>query len=382
MRTLSHGITRRAAAALLAASAAWSVALAQPQGEPGGPLPRIPCTIAGKAELSAQDRAAIASHASAVGQALESLLPGRIEEARRAAMAGLRCARVEVVYRLELSRAIEPALSISMAKSRDLNAEGELLALNVLTLAGAIATRETASVLQDSLQDARPAVRFAAFAGYAELLRAVAAHPTAIVRDDLTAHLDGLRQAIAAQTDPQQMEAGLVALAAGTRARPSSVPDLDALSLVRLTGAVRQVRDRLARLGQPDLGSAVLLRATSTAQAVIIERLGQPQIPALPEALLRDLAALAGDALLASPDLLAAGASPAAVEDVVASAQSLIGLSARALGRQVQVSLVDQVGRGADALRQAVGRELGASGSLRAGPFNLPADRFVRADPG
>ncbi|MBA4028937.1 MAG: hypothetical protein C0475_07355 [Planctomyces sp.] len=363
----------------MAAATAWSASQAQPQGQPAGPLPRIPCTIASKADLSAQDRAAVTAHATAVGQALESRVPGRIEEARRAAMAGLRCDRVEVVYRLELSRAIEPALSISMAKSRDLDADGELLALNVLALAGAIATRETAAILQDSLKDERPAVRFAAFAGYAELLRAVAAHPTAIVRDDLAAHLSGLAEAIVAQTDPQQMEAGLVALASGTRARPASVPDLDVLSLGSLSRALRQIRDRLAQLGQPELGSAVLLRATSTAQAVIIERLGQPQIPALPEPLLRDLAALAGDALLASPDLLAAGASPGAVKDVVASAQSLIGLSARALGRSVQVKLDDQVERGADALRQAIGRELG---TLGAGPFNLPPDRFVRASPG
>jgi hypothetical protein len=103
--------------------------------------------------------------------------PREVKRGRDRLLAPLRGRDISVRFRQEYSNQIVPGLRQLPVK------ENELCAVNVLRIAGELATSDSSALLEQSLADERVAVRFAAVTGMGRTFDAVNANSPAMPRD-------------------------------------------------------------------------------------------------------------------------------------------------------------------------------------------------------
>lgn len=124
-----------------------------------------------------------------------------------------------VQERIEISQIIIPGVRSAL---RGDNVHASAVALS---MAGRVATRQTAQVLETGLEDDSPAVRIAAAHGYQVLMRVVTSGSLALSERDIDGVLRTLEDALASAVDGREAQA--LAMALGAAGRNDEVPGFD-----------------------------------------------------------------------------------------------------------------------------------------------------------
>lgn len=168
-----------------------------------------------------------------------------------------------VQERIEISQVITPGVRSAL---RGDNVHAAAVALS---MAGRVATRQTAQVLESGLEHETPAVRIAAAHGYQVLMRAVTSGSLALSERDINGVLAVLEETLSASVDGR--EAQSLAMALGAAGRSEDVPGFDlragtalarssarAISNARGSGSDDHTWDAFCALVAGRLQSAVL----------------------------------------------------------------------------------------------------------------------------
>lgn len=216
--------------------------------------------------LTDSDREQLREYVAGWAELLETGTPGERSEARDALFAPLEHDTVTVAFRLAYADALRDRLERWVAPGGDLRLAG----LGA-TLAGEVGTRAMLRVLEDALEDDRPAVRFAASVGFSRLLPSADATLGARAVPDVIAIIS---EALGKEQDPRVVEGLVRALHAGGRLGDR---DLALESLRSMCSGVSRVCQRLVRDGSRphEAGdwATALLRGVYTAQDATQEQI-------------------------------------------------------------------------------------------------------------
>lgn len=174
--------------------------------------------------------------------------PAVIQRGRNALLAPLRDRRASVAFRTAYGDRLIPTL-------RELvRAERDLVAINALRIAGEAATSDSAAVLAGATTEKRVSVRYAAVAGIGRTFDALAEANPAINADGANRLIDTLAGIVAAETDPDVLDAAVRAVIS---ARRVDRPNFESVRGRSFTVLSKAAAERLQKLG----GDAASLRA-------------------------------------------------------------------------------------------------------------------------
>ena len=175
----------------------------------------LPIAIITASELTAEQVAEITRFVEANAKRMESADVAEVRTGRVALLEPVdnRDPAAAVGFRLKYGEIAAPQLR------RIASGPDEVQAINALIVAGAIATLNTAAVLQEGFEDPRVAVRFGAFAASRRVFRAIELFSPAISDRDAIDFATRITQRMEAEADPQCFDAAVKALLSATEVR-------------------------------------------------------------------------------------------------------------------------------------------------------------------
>lgn len=288
--------------------------------------------------------------------------------------------KVSVAFRLEYARVLTPTLRALTRGDRDINA------VNALRLAGELATTSGLEILSDSLADKRPSIRFAAVSGFAATFSAIEATSPAIApAQQAIRALTTLKTSMERETDPQVLEAYIIAFRAGSRVPTAKLAGVRPAAVKALADSV----SLLARGVNDASRDAVFRRAVNAArEALIVQGINEPK---LERAELEAAAGMAGEILASAHRRLKAGElsddsdqtkrTRAELVLIVADADSTIQWANTGLSGPTfpSLKLSELIQQSKDAeFQTTVLRVIGPNGLLTASPFGFKDDHFIK----
>lgn len=341
--------------------------------------------------LNADQRRVVGDFASAVGPRLTSDTPAEISRARDAIIESLADRATSAAYRLELGRGLEAVLN---AAARD---DRELVAVNALTVAGRLATESSLSLVENGLASPRVAVRYVAANAVGLAFDEVMSKAPAIQPDRALQLAARMGDLFATEPDVHVCDRMVRSLAVGASSGQTLAGLRAASSSALSSGLTRRIRE----LGN-EHGDDETLRMIVRAVQVVSSAVEPNQPNPLSEAVLREAAGAAGDALAYARRLIDAGQLPVVLStdpasiaqekqeqrrltaQLVAVSEAAVFFarqSTAAIGVQINKTSLAEYIRAAtnqsDArFKEDVGSLIGPQGALCRPPFSFPINRF------
>jgi hypothetical protein len=303
--------------------------------------------------------------------------PRDIRTARDNLLMPLRERAVSVAFRQAYAERLLPGLQEHAQDERDLTV------VNVMRIAGELATPNSIQLLEDKLRDARPAVRYAAVSGLGRIFATVRDYSPAIGSDGVLQLVARIGQRMQDERDFKILDVSIRALAAAMEIDRQNYETVRGAAFSALANAA-SARARAAGAQANDEQLQVLVRAgeiSRDALSVVTPRLQ------LSEQAVREAAELSGHLIALVVRRVRAGDFPPGDEDarqvpaqLVAVSETSIILAATRLRVQASVQDLAAELRRAEEQgdREFFRKAVDLLGILTRPPFNFPPGHFIR----
>ena len=297
--------------------------------------------------------------------------PDAIRRARGALGAPLQNPKASVDFRQLYSDQLVPVLRPLIADPSD------VVAINALTLAGQIGTKQALDLAEQGLADKRPSVRVAAAFAYRSAFNAARRGLPALSANQATSLLTTLQRKLAVEADPMVQDAMIQAIAAVTEIPAVVLPGVS-------SAAVKALAESSGDLARRGGNGTTPYGALSKAGKTLFDLLSNPSA-AIPNEALVSIGGYSGDVIALAKRRLAAGPLDAdersSLALIVGQATQSYFLSHQRLGAGTPVALRldDLITKKQDAqFTPEADKLIGKDGALTKAPFNLPPDRFAK----
>ncbi|RMD65107.1 MAG: hypothetical protein D6824_03125 [Planctomycetota bacterium] len=323
-------------------------------------------------QLDAQARATLTQYVRQRVTMLESGQTEAVEQARRELIEPFRRqgVRASVAFRLGVSDALAGALE------RLAQHESDFVAANALLVAGPLATGDGLTALQRGFDDPRPSVRYAAAAGAAALVEALARGDDALPEAQAAQAVSMLGQALAAEPDPVVVDGVVLAM---TRVVGAEDAALQFSMLTRMCQAMAgQVQRRRQALDEhAALFERALVRAVSSVRRPFLRLAGS-----IDRDFALQAAAMSGQALRFALARWESGAVDSSqtqqrLDAYAKAAETVLIIAHGELTRREERALLPAEGAlSLEQLRRAVSHWTGPNGVLTGPPYNMDPAEF------